>query len=166
MPTALTVEDSRAGSNVQSDPSSEDWIIERAIALLEQRVFHDGPLLDRPQVVRDYLRLKLVAEPNEIFAAVFLNARHEAIAYEPLFKGTIDQSSVYPRVVVQRALALNAKALVLAHQHPSGSREPSPADRIITERLRTALDLVDVQLLDHFIIGKGTPYSFAKAGLL
>lgn len=164
--TTSNVEDSRAGSNAYPSGPSEDWIIEQAIALLERRVFHDGPFLNCPKVVRDYLRLKLLPEPNEIFAAVFLNARNQAIAYEPLFKGTIDQSSVYPRVVVQRALALNAKALILAHQHPSGCREPSSSDLVITERLKAALDLIDVRLLDHFIIGKGAPYSFAKAGLL
>ncbi|MCB1906635.1 MAG: DNA repair protein RadC, partial [Rhodocyclaceae bacterium] len=116
--------------------------------------------------VRDYLRLKLVAEPNEIFAVVFLDNQHQVLAFEPLFQGTVDQTSVYPRVVVQRALALNASALILAHQHPSGTTEPSAADRAITERLKSALATVDVRVLDHFIVGKGSPYSFAESGLL
>ena len=145
---------------------SDDWIIRQAIALLEQRVFKKGPSLERPAAVKDYLRLKLVAEPNEIFAVVFLDNQHQVLAYEPLFKGTVDQTSVYPRVVVQRALALNASALILAHQHPSGNTEPSAADRVITERLKSALATVDVRVLDHFIVGKGSPYSFAEAGLL
>ena len=83
-----------------------------------------------------------------------------------MFRGSLTQTSVYPRVVVQRALALNASALILAHQHPSGVTEPSFADRGLTERLKTALAMVDVRVLDHFIIGKGTPYSFAESGLL
>jgi DNA repair protein RadC len=116
--------------------------------------------------VRDYLRLKLVAEPNEILAVVFLNSQHQVLAFEPLFKGTVDQTPVYPRVLVQRALALNAAALILAHQHPSGKTEPSVADRAITERLTSALATIDVRVLDHFIVGKGSPYSFAEAGLL
>ncbi|HBO5495372.1 TPA: type II secretion system major pseudopilin GspG [Pseudomonas aeruginosa] len=110
--------------------------------------------------------LKVLAEPNEIFAVVFLDNQHQVLAFEPLFKGTVDQTSVYPRVVVQRALALNASALILAHQHPSGNTEPSAADRAITERLKSALATVDVRVLDHFIVGKGSPYSFAEAGLL
>ena len=144
----------------------EDWIIRQAIALLEQRIFKAGPMLSDPAVVRDYLHLKLVGEPNEVFAVVFLDNQHQVLAYEPLFKGTVDQTSVYPRVVVQRALALNASALILAHQHPSGNTEPSAADRAITERLKSALATVDVRVLDHFIVGKGSPYSFAEAGLL
>ncbi|NUP87766.1 MAG: DNA repair protein RadC [Burkholderiaceae bacterium] len=144
----------------------EDWIIRQAITLLENRVFNAGPVLDSPAAVRDYLRLKLVAEPNEIFAVVFLNSQHQVIAFEPLFKGTVDQTPVYPRVLVQRTLALNASALILAHQHPSGNTEPSGADRAITERLTSALATIDVRVLDHFIIGKGSPYSFAEAGLL
>ena len=144
----------------------EDWIIRQAITLLENRMFNAGPVLDSPAAVRDYLRLKLVAEPNEIFAVVFLNSQHQVIAFEPLFKGTVDQTPVYPRVLVQRTLALNASALILAHQHPSGNTEPSAADRAITERLKSALATVDVRVLDHFIVGKGSPYSFAEAGLL
>jgi hypothetical protein len=92
----------------------EDWIIQQAIVLLERRVFKAGPCLSQPAAVRDYLRLKLVAEPNEIFAAVFLDSLHQVLAYEPLFRGTINATSVYPRVVVQRVLELNAAAVVFA----------------------------------------------------
>lgn len=144
----------------------EDWIVHQAIALLEQRIFKAGPLLNSPAVVRDYLHLKLVGEPNEVFAVVFLDSQHQVLAYEPLFKGSVDQTSVYPRVVVQRALALNASAVILAHQHPSGVTEPSSADRALTDRLKVALALVGVRVLDHFIVGKGKPYSFAETGLL
>jgi DNA repair protein RadC len=144
----------------------EDWIIRQAIALLESRIFKAGPALGSPAAVRDYLRLKLIAEPNEVFAVVFMNAQHQVLAYEPLFKGTVDAAAVYPRVVVQRALELNATALILAHQHPSGCCDPSAADRLLTERLKAALATVDVRVLDHFVIGKGAPYSFAEAGWL
>ena len=97
---------------------------------------------------------------------LLLDTRHKVLAYEPLFRGTIDGASVYPRVVVQRALAANAAAVIFAHQHPSGNSEPSAADRAITRRLKDALDLIDIRVLDHFIIGEGRPYSFAENGLL
>ena len=145
---------------------SDDWIIRQAIALLEQRVFKAGPLLDQPQAVKDYLRLKLVAEPNEVFAIVFMNSQHRVLAYEPMFKGTLDSTAVYPRVVVQRALELNAGAVIFSHQHPSGCTEPSSADRVLTDRLKAALALIDVRVLDHIIVGQGTPYSFAESSLL
>jgi len=144
----------------------DDWIIQRAIALLEQRVFKAGPALHSLDAVHDYLRLKLAAEPNEMFAVVFLNYHHEVLAYEPLFRGSIGQSKVYPRVVAQRALALNASGVILAHQHPSGLTEPSADDRALTKRLEKALALVDVRVVDHLVIGKGKPFSFVEAGLL
>ncbi|WP_312451463.1 RadC family protein [Stutzerimonas nitrititolerans] len=145
---------------------NEDWIVQQAIVLLERRVFKAGPRLERPAAVRDYLRLKLVAEPNEIFVVVFMNSMHDVLAVEPMFHGTINATSVYPRVVLQRALQLNAAAVIFAHQHPSGTTEPSNADRLLTEQLKTALALIDVRVLDHFVIGQGTPYSFAESGLL
>jgi DNA repair protein RadC len=160
------VADSRPESLTLIAAQHEDWIIQQAITLLEKRIFKAGPLLSSPTAVRDYLRLKLVVELNEVFAVVFLDSQHQVLAYEPLFKGTVDQTSVYPRVVVQRALALNAAALILAHQHPSGVTEPSTSDRALTDRLKAALATVDVRVVDHFIVGKGTPYSFAEAGLL
>ena len=160
------VADSRPESLTFLAAQHEDWIIQQALTLLENRVFKAGPALSSPTTVRDYLRMKLVVEPNEVFAVVFLDSQHQVLAYEPLFKGTVDQTSVYPRVVVQRALALNASALILAHQHPSGVREPSTADQALTDRLKAALALVDIRVVDHFIIGKGTPYSFAESGLL
>ncbi len=100
---------------------SDDWIIRQAIALLEQRVFKKGPSLERPAAVKDYLRLKLAAEPNEVFAIVFLNSMHEVLAYEPMFRGTIHSTSVHARPIVQRALELNAAAVIFSHQHPSTS---------------------------------------------
>lgn len=163
---SCVITDSRPESLTLIAAQHEDWIIQQAIALLEKRVFKAGPALSSPAAVRDYLRLKLVVEPNEVFAVVFLDSQHQVLAFEPLFKGSVDQTSVYPRVVVQRALALNASALILAHQHPSGVTEPSVADRALTDRLKAALAMVDVRVVDHFIVGKGNPYSFAEAGLL
>ena len=163
---SLIVNDSCVEPRFTPASQSDDWIIRQAIALLEQRVFKAGPLLDQPQAVKDDLRLKLVAEPNEVFAIVFMNSQHRVLAYEPMFKGTLDSTAVYPRVVVQRALELNAGAVIFSHQHPSGCTEPSNADRVLTDRLKAALALIDVRVLDHIIIGQGTPYSFAESGLL
>ncbi|MBX6317215.1 MAG: DNA repair protein RadC [Pigmentiphaga sp.] len=153
-------------SDIRSPTVDNDRIIEQAIAILERRIFATGPRLTGLEGAREYLRLKLLQEPNEVFVVVFLTTRHRVIACEALFRGTIDGAEVHPRVVVQRALALNAAALIVAHQHPSGDTTPSAADRAITNRLKDALSLVDIRLLDHFIIGKGTPYSFAASGLL
>ena len=163
---SYAVTDSRPESLTLIASQHEDWIIHQAITLLEQRIFKAGPMLNSPTTVRDYLHLKLVGEPNEVFAVVFLNSQHQVLAYEPMFKGTVDQTSVYPRVLVQRALALNASAVILAHQHPSGMTVPSAADQALTDRLKAALAIVDVRVVDHFIVGKGTPYSFAESGLL
>jgi len=163
---SFAVNDSCLESLSDISVQNEDWIVQQAIVLLERRVFKAGPRLERPAAVRDYLRLKLVAEPNEIFVVVFMNSMHDVLAVEPMFHGTINATSVYPRVVLQRALQLNAAAVIFAHQHPSGTTEPSNADRLLTEQLKTALALIDVRVLDHFVIGQGAPYSFAESGLL
>ena len=163
---SVVINDSCLESLSDISIQNEDWIVQQAIVLLERRVFKAGPRLERPAAVRDYLRLKLVAEPNEIFVVVFMNSMHDVLAVEPMFHGTINATSVYPRVVLQRALQLNAAAVIFAHQHPSGTTQPSNADRVLTEQLKTALALIDVRVLDHFVIGQGTPYSFAESGLL
>lgn len=163
---SLVANDSCVEPRFAPASQSDDWIIRQAIALLEQRVFKAGPLLGQPQAVKDYLRLKLVAEPNEVFAIVFMNSQHRVLAYEPMFKGTLDSTAVYPRAVVQRALELNAGAVIFSHQHPSGCTEPSSSDRALTDRLKAALALIDVRVLDHIIVGQGAPYSFAESGLL
>lgn len=122
--------------------------------------------LESPQQVRDYLKARLRHEPHEIFGCLFLDTRHRVLAFEALFHGTIDGASVYPRQVVKRALAHNAAAVILTHNHPSGIAEPSQADRLLTTRLKDALTLVDVRVLDHFIVGDGEPLSMAEYGWL
>lgn len=122
--------------------------------------------LESPQQVRDYLKARLRHEPHEIFGCLFLDTRHRVLAFEALFHGTIDGASVYPRQVVKRALAHNAAAVILTHNHPSGIAEPSQADRLLTTRLKDALALVDVQVIDHFIVGDGEPVSLHELGCL
>jgi DNA repair protein RadC len=120
------------------------------------------------QDTRRFLRIQLASEPDEVFAVLFLNNRHRLIQFEKLFHGTIDGASVHPRVVVRRSLELNAAAVILSHNHPSGVAEPSSADCQITQRLREALELIDVRLLDHVIVGDpdSEPVSLAERGLL
>ena len=125
-----------------------------------------GDVLNSPKSVRDYLRLSLQGKKHEIFVAIFLDPQNRTIADEELFKGTLTQTSVFPREVVKRALHHNAAAVIFAHNHPSGSAEPSHADEILTQALKQALALVDVKVLDHFIIGDGLAMSFAERGLI
>lgn len=125
-----------------------------------------GTALSSPDRTRDYLRLRLIDRKAEVFGCLFLDNRHRVIEVNELFQGTIDGASVYPRVVVQEALALNAAAVVLFHNHPSGVAEPSFADEAITKRLKDALALVDIRVLDHFIVTAGESVSFAEHGLL
>jgi DNA repair protein RadC len=133
-------------------------------ALLED--MRQTDMLSSPQAVRDYLRLTLRALEREVFVAVFLDAQHRAIKVEELFAGTLTQTSVYPREVVKRALHHNAAAVIFAHNHPSGTSEPSHADLLLTQALKQALALVDVGVLDHFVVGGGAALSFAERGLL
>jgi len=125
-----------------------------------------GNVLANPSDTRNFLKARLRGYPYEVFSCLFLDNRHRVIEYEELFRGTIDGASVHPREVVRRAMHHNAAALILAHNHPSGVAEPSQADARITRRLKEALALVDVRLLDHFIVGDGEPTSFAERGLL
>lgn len=124
------------------------------------------PVFESPSQVKDYLRLKLAALPHEVFAVLFLDAQHRLLAMEELFRGTLTQTSVYPREVVKRALAMNAAAVMLAHNHPSGVAEPSKADEYLTRTLQSALGLVDVRVLDHFVVAREQVVSFAERGLL
>ncbi len=125
-----------------------------------------GEAMTDPTVTRRFLLYKLRHYPREVFACLFLDNQHRLISYEELFFGTIDGASVHPREVVRRALELNAAAVVFAHNHPSGIAEPSQADRRITTRLQAALDLIDIRVLDHMVIGDTEVVSFAERGLL
>ena len=126
----------------------------------------DKPLFTTPQAVREYLQLQLGSRQHEIFAVLFLDSQHRLIALEELFRGTLTQTSVYPREVVIRALALHAASVVLAHNHPSGSAQPSRADETLTHTLKAALALVDVRVLDHFVVTSTQAVSMAELGLL
>ncbi|MEX8519592.1 MAG: DNA repair protein RadC [Leptothrix sp. (in: b-proteobacteria)] len=131
------------------------------VAELAQRT-----VFDSPQAVRDYLRLQLAELAHEVFAVLFLDAQHRLLCFDEMFRGTLTQTSVYPREVLKRALGLNAAAVILAHNHPSGVAEPSRADEFLTQQLKTALALIDVRVLDHFVVGRGGVVSFAERGLL
>jgi len=140
-------------------------IIAAARRAMTRRV-HRGTAMSSPRAVREFLAVKLGTLEHEIFAVLLLDTRHRLIEYVELFRGTINGASVHPREVVKLALARNAAALVLTHPHPSGSPEPSQADELITQRLKEALALVDIAVLDHVIVGGGETVSFAERGLL
>jgi DNA repair protein RadC len=140
-------------------------VLEIARRVLAERLA-DQPSFEQPQAVKDYLALHLAALDHEVFAVLFLDVKHRLLRLETLFRGTLSQTAVHPREVVKRALALNAAAVVLAHNHPSGTAEPSRADELLTAALRQALALVDVRVLDHVIVCRGTTLSFAERGLL
>ncbi|MDZ7751448.1 MAG: JAB domain-containing protein [Gammaproteobacteria bacterium] len=140
-------------------------VIALALAILKQR-HCAGRAFTKPEDTRAYLRIRLAEHKAELFGAFFLDNRHRIIKAVDLFHGTIDGASVYPRIVVQRALEANAAAIVCFHNHPSGVAEPSHADEAITRRLKEALALVDIRLLDHFVVAAGESVSFAERGLL
>ena len=125
-----------------------------------------GPALEAPQATRNFLVAQLRDRPYEVFCCLHLDNRHRLIAFDELFRGTIDGASVHPREVVKQALSRNAAAVILAHNHPSGVAEPSQADELITARLRDALALVDIRVLDHLVVGDTRCLSFAEQGLL
>ena len=133
-------------------------------ALAEQ--LRTRPVFESPTAVKDYVQLHLAQRPHEVFAVLFLDSQHRLIALEELFRGTLGQTSVYPREVALRALHHHAAAVVLAHNHPSGSVQPSPADEVLTQTLKTALALLDVRVLDHVIVGPGQALSMAERGLI
>jgi DNA repair protein RadC len=123
-------------------------------------------VLTSPQVARSYLGARLRDRPHEVFACLFLDNRHRVICFEEMFRGTIDGATVHPREVVKTALAHNAAAVIFAHNHPSGVADPSRADEMLTRRLKDALALVDIRVLDHVVVGEGETVSFAERGLL
>jgi DNA repair protein RadC len=141
-----------------------------AVLELARRCLHEdmrsGDALVSPGAVRDYLRLALGGREHEVFVVLFLDAQHRVLAVEELFRGTLTQTSVYPREVVKAALRANAAATIFAHNHPSGVAQPSQADELLTRSLRDALALVDVKVLDHFVVAGNQALSFAERGLL
>ena len=149
------------------DISNDNAIIESALKILEKRIPYnsDSPSLTSPEASKQYVKLQLATYEHEVFACLFLDNRNRVIAFDELFRGTIDGASVYPREVVKACLSHNAAAVIFAHNHPSGIAEPSLADEKITHRLKEALILIDVRVLDHLIVGE-TVVSFAERGLL
>ncbi len=155
-------------SNLEPSHLSENeksTLITLAIDVLAGR-YKPGQLLNNPEDVKTYLRLRFSDLQNEVFGAVFLDTRHRIIQEKVIFTGTVDSTSIHSRVVVQHALALNASALICYHNHPSGEVDPSEADKRITRLLKEALSLIDVRLLDHFVVGKAGTYSLAEDGLM
>jgi len=142
-----------------------DQIIRAAKAALAARGAR-GTVLTSPEAVEDYLVVHYGAKPSEVFTCIFLDNRHGLIAAEDLFFGTIDGASVHPREIARRCIELNAAAVILAHNHPSGNPTPSQADQRITQRIKETLALLDVRVLDHFVVGGGGAYSFASHGLM
>lgn len=140
-------------------------VVQLALKILRAR-HQRGRRLSSPAETRQYLQLVFESYRNEVFGAIFLDNRHRVLGFEELFFGTIDGASVHPRVVVQRALDLNAAAIIFAHNHPSGVAEPSQADKTITRRLVEALTLVDIRVIDHFVVGHEDTVSFTERGLL
>ena len=149
----------------QYRPAEADEVLTQARELLAQRV-RRGAVMSSPQEVKDYLRLEIGRLEHEVFCLLLLDVSHRVIALKQLFRGSVSQTSVYPREVVKEALGCNAAAVILAHNHPSGSVEPSRADEHLTQTLKAALALVDVRVLDHFVIGDTAVCSFAERGLL
>jgi DNA repair protein RadC len=143
----------------------ERGTLRRAAEILG-RYLMSTPVMDSPKVVRDFLACKLGHQTREVFAVLYLNAQHELIEYVEEFFGTLTSTCVYPRELVKRALVLNASAVVLAHNHPSGKPEPSAADESLTRSVSKAMSLVDVRTLDHIVVGGGKYVSFAERGLL
>ena len=140
-------------------------VLEMARRVLVQQLA-ERPVFDTPTRVKDYLALQMRHLGHEVFAALFVDSQHRLLAFEILFRGSLTHTSVHPREIVKRALALNAAAVVLAHNHPSGVAEPSRADELLTQNLRASLALVDVRVLDHLVVGAASVLSFAERGLL
>lgn len=148
-------------------------LIERKLGVARELILRDlrsrmrkGPLMESPQALRDWLRLHCSDLEHEVFIAIYLDARHALIGTEQLFRGTLTQTSVYPRELIKAALARNAAAVAVAHNHPSGGATPSAADKYLTQTLKSALNMVDVRLLDHFLVAGDQVVSFAEVGLM
>lgn len=150
----------RSGESV-----SDDAVVDAALRILAEQSMR-GDFLESPSATRKYLAVRFTSLEHEVFCCLFLDNRHRLIACDELFRGTIDGASVHPREVVKRALAHNAAAVILAHNHPSGVAEPSHADELITLRLKDALAVVDIRVLDHLIVAGAKVVSLAERGVL
>lgn len=162
--------DTTQNTGTQADAATlevDNAIIARALHILEGRArYAESLLLSSPDAARDYCRLKLGALPHEVFGVLWLDAQNRLIVFEEMFRGTLTQTSVYPREIVKSALARNAAAAILTHNHPSGVAEPSAPDQMLTQVLKTALALVDVRVLDHLVVSAFGVSSFAERGLI
>lgn len=147
-------------------PPAEQQTIQEALTLLESQLREPGVSFTSVHAVRDWLRLQLASQEREEFVVLFLDNQHRLIAHETLFTGTINHTQVHPREVVKAGLKHNCAAVIVAHSHPSGEAEPSKADRKVTTRIQQALDLVDIRLLDHLVVGGMEITSFADRGWL
>lgn len=145
--------------------ASADEVLRQARRVMSQRV-RRGTVMSSPEAVKDYLSLQIGNLEHEVLAVIFLDAQHRLIAFKEMFRGTVTQTSVYPREVVKESLAVNAAAVILAHNHPSGVADPSRADEFLTRTLASALTLVDVRVLDHLVVAGADAVSFAERGLL
>jgi len=165
---ALRVSD----ADLSAPPSPESLLARRLSVARElllrdlREQMHRGPVMTSPQILRDWLRLYCAGLEHEVFLVLYLDANHRLIEPQELFRGTLTQTSVYPREVVKGALARNAAALAVAHNHPSGQAEPSRADEFLTQTLKSTLSLVDVRIIDHFVVAGDEVVSFAERGLI
>jgi DNA repair protein RadC len=150
---------------VALDSTDADTIVAGALRILQERARY-GSALTSPAAVRDYLRLAIAGKEHEVFMCIWLDAQYRVLAFEEAFRGTLTQTSVYPREVVKAALKHNAAAVLFAHNHPSGVAQPSQADELLTRSLKEALALVGVKVLDHFIVAGDQALSFSERGLL
>ena len=165
---ALRVSD----ADLSAPPSPESLLARRLSVARElllrdlREQMHRGPVMTSPQILRDWLRLYCAGLEHEVFLVLYLDANHRLIEPQELFRGTLTQTSVYPRELVKGALARNAAALAVAHNHPSGQAEPSRADEFLTQTLKSTLSLVDVRIIDHFVVAGDKVVSFAERGLI
>ncbi|MGE5452654.1 MAG: RadC family protein [Acidobacteriota bacterium] len=168
LPGLLQADTARLGRIKGLGPAKRSELI--AVMELARRSLHTDlqsqPVFSNPQAVKEFLQMQLGGRQHEVFGVLFLDAQHRLIAFEELFRGTLSQTSVYPREVVKQALAHNAGAVVLTHNHPSGVLEPSRADELLTQTLKSSLQLIDVRVLDHIVVGRSACLSFAERGLL
>lgn len=144
----------------------EDRVIEKALSILNSRMKKPGALMGSPDVAANYLRLLIGGLEHEVFHVLFMNNNHSVLASETMFTGTINESAVYVREIVKRALKHNAASLILAHNHPSGISSPSKSDIQITKRVKDAMELINVSVIDHIIVGDDNVSSFAQLGLI